>query len=135
MSTMKSQSAKIINHSEGLGMPSAETVRRRARELAQIDGREEHNEADWRAAKRELHGGHAHSDGNGDADLAEMISEHDMVSTSLGHQAAKLGFEDQESVAEELIAEGMDEAEHEQMLAARRARDDEDAEGEAEGEA
>lgn len=126
MSTMKPQSAKIINHSEGLGMPCAETVRRRARELAQIDGREEHNEADWRAAKRELHGGQAHHDTNGEADLSEMISEHDMVASSLGHHAAKLGFDDQDSLGEELIAEGMDEADHEQRLAAQRERAAED---------
>ena len=126
MSTMKTQSAKIISHSEGLGMPCAETVRRRARELARIDGREEFNEADWREAKLELHGGHAPHDTNGEMDVSEMISGHDMVSSSLGHHAARLGFDDQENVAEELIAEGMDEAVHEQMLASRQEREAED---------
>jgi hypothetical protein len=59
-----------------------------------------------------------------------MISEHDMVASSLGHHAARIGFDDEETVGQELIAEGMDEAEHEQMLAARRARDAEDADEE-----
>ena len=54
-----------------------------------------------------------------------------MVASSLGHHAARIGFDDEESVGQELIAEGMYEAEHEQMLAARRARDAEDAEEEA----
>ena len=128
MSTMKQQSAKIINHAEGLGVPCAETVRKRARELAQIDGRAEHTEADWRAAKHELHGGHEPNDTNGEADLSEMISEHDMVASSLGHHAARMGFDDQDNLAEELIAEGMDEADHEQRLAARRERDEEERE-------
>ena len=43
-------------------MPCAETVRQRARELAQIDGREEFNEGDWAEAKIELHGGHEPND-------------------------------------------------------------------------
>ena len=132
MSTMKKQSAKIIHHSAGMGMPCAETVRQRARELAEIDGRNEFNEGDWQEAKRELHGGHESNDTNGEMNMETMISGHDMVTSSLGHHATKMGFDDQDNVAEELIAEGMDEAVHEQMLAARHERDAEDAEEEDE---
>ena len=57
MSSMKPTPAKIIHHSEGFGVPSADTVRRRAEELAKINGHEEFNDDDWREAKRELHGG------------------------------------------------------------------------------
>ena len=113
-------------------MPCAATVRRRARELAQIDGREEFNEGDWVEAKRELHGGHEPNDTNGEMDMSSMISGHDMVTSSLGHHAAKMGYDDQDNVAEELIAEGMDEAVHEQMLAARQERDAEDLADESE---
>jgi len=130
MSTTKPQSAKIIQHSEGMGIPTPETVRQRARELAQIDGREEFNDGDWTDAKRELHGGHESNDTNGEMDISEVISGHDMVASSLGHHSAKMGFDDQDNLAEELIAEGMDEAVHEQMLAARRERDEQDAEEE-----
>jgi hypothetical protein len=126
MSTTKPQSAKIIQHSEGMGMPCADTVRRRALELAQIDGRDESNEQDWLDAKRELHGGHEPNDTNGEMDMDTLISGHDMVTSSLGHHAVKMGFDDQDNLAEELIAEGMDEAVHEQMLAARHERDVED---------
>ncbi len=126
MSTTKPQSAKIIQHSEGMGMPTADTVRQRALELAQIDGRHESNEQDWLDAKRELHGGHERNDTNGEMDMEMVVSGHDMVTSSLGHHSAKLGFDDQDNVAEELIAEGMDEAVHEQMLAARRELDVED---------
>ena len=128
MSTMKQQSAKIIHHSEGMGMPCAETVRQRARELAQIDGREEFNEGDWADAKLELHGGHEPNDTNGEMNITEMISGHDMIACSMGHHVANVGMDDQENMASELIAEGMDEAVHEQMLAARHERDVEDAE-------
>ena len=51
-------SAKIALHTNGLGVPSTDTVRTRALELARIDGRTDYNEADWEQAKREVHGGH-----------------------------------------------------------------------------
>jgi hypothetical protein len=128
MSTMRPIPAKIIQHSEGLGAPSADTVRKRARELAVIDGRAEFNEGDWAQAKRELHGGHESNDTNGEMEMASMVSEHDMVAGSMGHHVENMGVDDQNSMAEELIAEGMDEAVHEQMLAARRQGDEENAE-------
>ena len=128
MSTMKPTSAKIIQHSSGLGAPDADTVRKRAQELALINGRAEYSEADWREAKRELHGGHAMNDTNGDMDMSSMVSEHDMVVGSVGHHVENVGLEDADNVVEELIAEGMDEAVHEQMLASRKEDNATDAE-------
>jgi hypothetical protein len=130
MSTMKPASAKIIQHSSGLGAPTADLVRQRARELAQIHGREEFNDEDWREAKRELHGGHEPLDTNGEMNVSSLVSEHDMVVCSVGHQAEKMGLEDADNVVEELIAEGMDEAVHEQMLASRREDREDDREQE-----
>lgn len=120
---MKPTPAKIIHHSQGLGTPSAEMVRQRAVELALIDGRDEFNDQDWQAAKRELHGGHESNDTNGEMTAADFISEHDMVVASVGHHTENIGPEDQDNVLEELVAEGMDEAVHDQMLAARRESD------------
>jgi hypothetical protein len=128
MSTMRPTPAKIIQHSQGLGAPSADTVRQRARELAAIDGRAEFNEGDWVQAKRELHGGHESNDTNGEMEMAAMVSEHDMVAGSVGHHVENVGLDDQINMAEELIAEGMDEAVHDQMLAARRQGDEENTE-------
>ncbi len=123
---MKPTPAKIIQHSEGMGIPTADMVRKRAQELARINGREEFNDDDWRDAKRELHGGHQLNDTNGDMEMATTVSEHDMIVSSLGHHVENMGVEDQDSMAEELIAEGMDEAVHEQMLASRREEAQED---------
>jgi hypothetical protein len=127
---MRPTSAKIIQHSEGLGAPSPETVRKRAQEIALINGRAEFTEEDWREAKRELHGGHEFNDTNGDFEMSALVSEHDMVIGSIGHHAKNLMPEDSENVLEELIAEGMDEAVHEQMLAARLAEPEEELEDE-----
>ena len=128
MNTMRPTPAKIIQHSQGLGAPSADTVRQRARELATIDGREEFNEGDWVQAKRELHGGHESNDTDGEMEMASIVSGHDMVAGSLGHHVENMGLDDKNNMAEELIAEGMDEAVHEQMLAARQQGDAENTE-------
>ena len=59
-------------------------------------------------------------------EMATTVSEHDMIVSSLGHHVENMSVEDQDNMAEELIAEGMDEAVHEQMLASRREEAQED---------
>ncbi|MEO7318344.1 MAG: hypothetical protein ABIZ56_05090 [Chthoniobacteraceae bacterium] len=127
MSAHHPQSAKIMQHAEGLGAPNADQVRRRALELAFLDGRGDFNEQDWHEAKRELHGGHGHTNSEDEAEMVALVSAHDMVVTDLGHHVQNIGLEDADNVVEELIAEGMDEAVHEQMLAARHEDEDKDA--------
>lgn len=113
--------AKILQHDIGLGAPTPDLVRQRAHEIAIIEGHREVGREDWEAAKRELHGGHDFSD-NGDADMAVSVSGRDMVAGSVGRHVPNMR-DDTEHAVEELIAEGMDEAEHEQMLQARLAED------------
>jgi Protein of unknown function (DUF2934) len=120
---MKPTPAKIIQHSQGLGVPSTEMVRQRALELARIDGRSEYHERDWHEAKRELHGGHETLANDGADEMTTMVSGHDMVSSDVGHRVETFGPDGADSMGEELIAEGMEEAVHDQMLAA--ARDEE----------
>lgn len=103
-------------------------VRQRAKELAQIDGRTEITESDWQQAKRELHGGQSSHATDGDEEMmTRQVSERDMMAVDLGHHTENFAVEDTENMAEELIAEGMDEAVHEQMLQASHL-DDEDIE-------
>jgi len=111
---------KIIEHAAGLGVPSAESVRRRAQELALIDGRTEADGEDLHRAFQELHGGHPEEE-NGNAALS--FSEREMMATTLGSQTARIPIEGEESLGAELVAEGMDEAAHDSMLAARREID------------
>ena len=113
-----------MQHAEGLGAPNADQVRQRASELAFIAGRDDFSEEDWREAKRELHGGHGHTISEDEAEMVTLVSERDMIVTDLGHHVENIGMEDADNVQEELIAEGMDEAVHEQMLAARLEEDD-----------
>src|SRR5947207_1980459 len=119
MSTLRPTSAKILQHSTGMGAPNADLVRRRASEIALIDGRSEFHEEDWRQAKRELHGGHESGEMANGAEMTSLVSGQDMISADPGHHTERVRMEGDESLGEELIAEGMDEAQHEQMLAAR----------------
>jgi hypothetical protein len=128
MSHIRPASAKIIQHSEGLGVPNADHVRVRAQELAIINGRSEYNEEDWREAKRELHGGHSAPVDEGEMEMEAIVSGHDMVAGSLGHHVENVISGETESLGEELVAEGMDEAEHERMLLARTEEEPEDDE-------
>jgi len=129
MNAQRQNSAKILNHAHGMGVPTSEEVRRRARELAQIDGYAEPNEEHWQQAKRELHGGHDFDNGSNEHEMQLLVSEHDFVSADPGRHTPKVGLDD-DHVVEELIAEGMDEALHEQMLEARKDRSDEEVEEE-----
>jgi hypothetical protein len=115
--------AKIVRHAEGLGVPTPEIVRQRALEIAAIEGRAAFTEQDWQQARIELHGG---SNGLSPDDLEEMaqfVSERDMVAGSTGHHTENLVPEDVD-VGEELVSEGMDEAVHDRMLEASKIRDD-----------
>jgi hypothetical protein len=131
MSKMRPHPAKILSHSEGLGTPDADLVRKRAREIALINGREGYTEDDWRLAKNELHG-HGPNGHLSDEWAAEMMySEADGLTIDPGHHTMNLGMEDDGNVVEELIEEGLSEALHDQMVAARlelKEEDEEDAE-------
>ena len=116
MKTSRAPQAKIVNHDSGMGAPDNGTVRRRATELALIDGRSAFNEEDWRQAKRELHGGHPQDEEEGVDSHFESVSERDMISTNAGHQVENVPLDDAVNIVEELFVEGMDEAVHEQML-------------------
>jgi hypothetical protein len=116
------QHAKILNHSAGLGTPSPDMVRQRARELSVIDGREANafTEADWEQAKAELHGGHLAEDEAAQCDT-RSFDDHDGVVGSAGRHTPNVGAtEEIENLGEELIHEGMEEAVHERMLEARK---------------
>lgn len=128
MDKMRPPMAKILVHSEGLGTLHAETVRRRARELALINGHAEYTDEDWHQARLELHGAH-HPNGELSEEFGtgHQVSEADMVCVDTGHQTDRQALEDERNLVEELWMEGMEEAEHEQMLNAARemAKDDE----------
>src|SRR4051812_2767436 len=103
MSKLRPATGKILCHSEGLGAPDPDVVRRRAEELAVINGHASYTEQDWKQAKFELHGSHDGADSLSDEmGPGTISSESDMQAIDFGHQAPKMGMDDDGNVNEEL---------------------------------
>lgn len=114
---------KIIVHGKGTGDLNDDDVERRAKEIAIIRGRdaEQVTEEDRAEAWAELDGqllpGTTGSDRNSSGGLSRDPSE--PISDS-GHEVVTEGPEEDETEARERLAtEGVEEAQHDQMLAAR----------------
>ena len=110
----------------GIGTVTLKMVRERAVELAVINGRVSQNvtKSDWEQAKRELKG-------EPDADPKEAVLEAapeserwEPVHGSTGRKVPESPSEDEDdegrSESEQLVEEGVAEAEHDQMLQASR---------------
>src|SRR4051812_36720143 len=114
---------KISVHGDGVGAPSPEMIERRAREIALIDERnpDEFTDSDWEQALGELIGIQhtaAPEEIGGGVEIAE--EEHEIIQESPGHRAQRPGFDDDdETLGQSLISDGLEEAAHDQMLEAR----------------
>lgn len=111
---------RISVHGDGVGAPSPDAVERRAREIAMIAERnpDEFTDTDWNQARLELLGGQSNSAPEETEENAEIVEEWNVVASSLGHRAPRL--EEEENLGEQLVADGIEEAVHDQMLEARR---------------
>ncbi|HEY0945121.1 MAG TPA: hypothetical protein VGD81_07625 [Opitutaceae bacterium] len=111
----------LLNGSEA-GPISAADVERRAHELARIRGvTHGYSASDLEAARRELHGDSLPEgttvDQEGDAGASRDPSE---PLSQPGHHVINAPAPDEQDIAEQLALEGVEEAQHEQMLADRR---------------
>jgi hypothetical protein len=113
---------KISLHGNGMGVPSPEEVEKRAREIAMIDERDpnEFTDADWNQARQELMGAENHNPPEETADNADVTEEWNVVASSKGHRAPRPGVEEEETLGEHLVTDGLEEAAHDQMLEARK---------------
>ena len=122
MSRNQYEDGRISNHSRGLGSVTPEMVRSRARELAIINGRSPAGilDSDWAQARREMMG---EGDESPQDKVLESLPESerwDPVPGSLGRKAPTVFADDEQIADEKLILEGVDEAEHDEMLLAIR---------------
>ncbi len=118
---------RISVHGNGMGAPTPEMVEKRAREIALINERkpDEYTDGDWDQARLELLGRAPAEDAD---ELADHLSERDEQLGEHGHRAPRNGgYEDEESIGEQLVSDGVEEAEHDQMVEA--AREDQEQEG------
>jgi hypothetical protein len=114
---------KITVHGGGLGAPTPEQVEKRAREIALIDERDpnEFSDEDWNQARSELLGKVMASPREESEEAARMQEEWEVTPDDRGHRVNRPGTgDDDESVGEQLVTDGVEEAMHDQMLEARR---------------
>ena len=116
----------------GIGPVTRGMVRERAVELAAINGRSapEVSKSDWEQAKRELAGAPAGDPKEALLESAPESQRWDPLPGSPGHQAPESPSEDEDdegrSETEQLVAGGVEEAEHDQMLQAAREAEKKD---------
>jgi hypothetical protein len=114
---------KITLHGSGFGAPTPEQVEKRAREIALIDERDpnHYTDADWDQARRELLGESVPPPPEETEGAAALQSEWEVTPDDRGHRVNRQGAaDDEESVGEQLVTDGVEEAIHDQMLEARR---------------
>jgi hypothetical protein len=115
MRTNKAARGRIEQHANGLGTPTEEMVRERAKEVAQTNGRlpDEYTDSDLAQAREELEGAQTTPSDVTEEDNAYVPREGPLTSSGqldVPEQAA-----DEQEVPEELVGEGLAEATHDEM--------------------
>lgn len=115
------EEGRFSEHAEGLGTVTEAMVRHRARELAFINGRPNQVlDSDLNQARRELTG---EERVNPPPSAAEQLTEEqrwEPVPESMGHKAPTVPAPDEQTFAEQLVEEGVEDAEQDQMVKATR---------------
>ena len=126
MKTNPLKEGALTQNSAGLGTVTRKMVRKRAVELAVMDGRSarEVSESDWAQAKRELTGKPDRDPKEAALESAPESERWDPVPGSTGRKVPVACSEDEDdegrSDEERLVEEGMAEAELDEMRQARR---------------
>ena len=119
MKATQNTKGRISGGFNGVGTVTPGMVEQRAREIALINGRpaDEFNEADLDEAQAELTGDTALTDQREEESTPGVARLGDIVAGSAGHKNPPKRPSDEQRVAEQLVQEGVDEAEHHSMLA------------------
>lgn len=114
---------KILVHGKGTGVLTNSDLNTRAEELADIAGHGKPNPDEVEQAARELEGGDLPDPTESDSASERAITRDPSEPVSnLGHQVPDREAPDEQKGIERLVNEGVEEAQHEQMLAARHRR-------------
>jgi hypothetical protein len=112
-------------HGKGLGGYTQADLERRARELALIENRTEPNDVDRARALAEFNDRTLPDAVTEDADTMQSMSRDPSDPlTDRGHQAPEYGGDDENTALEHLALEGVEEAQHEQMVESRNTVDE-----------
>jgi hypothetical protein len=101
-----------------MGTVTPEMVRHRAREIALSDGRagNEVTSGDWEQAKRELLGADNDPAAESDTEEASSTTGWDPAPPTIGHRAETQEVDDEQTMAEQLYQEGVEEADHDERV-------------------
>jgi Protein of unknown function (DUF2934) len=113
---------RITQHGAGLGTVTPEMVQRRAGEIALSDGRagNEVTSADWEQARRELLGAANSPSAESDIEEAGSTAGWDPAPPTIGQRADTQEADDEQTMAEQLVQEGVEEADHDERVQAGR---------------
>jgi hypothetical protein len=111
------EEGRFTEHAHGLGTVTEQMVQARARELAVIAGRDEHHvlDSDIEEARRELTGEERLTPEPTPAEQLGEDKRWDPYPESVGHEAPKVPAPDEQTFAEKLVEEGVEDAELDQM--------------------
>jgi len=116
---------RFTEQGHGIGTVTRQMVLKRARELALISGRDRVLDSDFAQAKRELT---KEEDLPPEPDAIEKLTEDERwepVPESVGKEAPKVPAPDEQTFAEKLVEEGVEDAEYDQMKrVTRESRED-----------
>ena len=123
----KDSGQKVEVGGKGVGGFSENDLERRARELALIDGRTDVTEEDRESALAEFRDLHLPDAVNEDEDTMQSMSRDPSdPMTDRGRQVPNRGGDDEKTALEHLALEGVEEAQHEQMVQARNDVDEDE---------
>lgn len=112
--------ARLKAGSPGVGHASQADIEQRAAELAQTDGREVFTDADLTRAAADLAGGAVQVAAPEADPGVEALTAWDDPPQQTAQRIEPLPVEDEATIAERLIREGMEEAEHDIRVAAEK---------------
>lgn len=114
----------MLLHGEAAGEITRSMIELRAQEIALIEGRDTPTDEDRHLARQELQGGDLPDTTADDSPaIARSLNRDPSEPISVpGHQAPTFNEADDDNVSERLAIEGIEEAQHDQMLAARRRK-------------
>jgi hypothetical protein len=114
------EEGRFTEQGHGLGTVTREMVLKRARDLALINGREQVLESDFAQAKRELTKEEHLTPDPGRLENVPEDERWQPVPESMGKEAPTVPAPDEQTFAERLVEEGVEDAEHDQMTKAAR---------------
>src|SRR5438874_12613675 len=110
------EEGRLTMKGKGVGTVTRQVVLQRAREIAEINGRPDKIlDGDFRQAHRELTGEELLDHKATPAEALPEDKRWDPIPETEGRKTPEVAASDEQTFAERLVEEGVDEAEHDQM--------------------